>query len=329
MADTAAWPEISVVVPAYNAGQHLAETVESLLAQRYPVRDIIVVDDGSTDDTAAILARYHGRITAITTPNQGVQAARNLGIARASGEWIALSDADDLWAPEYLEQQARLLRAAPETEFCFGNFRYLRDGVLDPVDKFAQAPPGFWDITPRRVLPEGWVFEGSIAPQTVPFHPIFPSATMFTKALARAVGGYDVNLRGMRAEDGEFALRCLYHGRTAALPTPLVTIRRHDSNFSRDQVRVLVDEVRMLRFIREHHAESKSFHHIIDAAIAQRRIEAIDGAFAAGNHTLARELFAELRWGERTPKLHLKRLVLGLPDPLGLRVNALLQRLAS
>jgi glycosyltransferase involved in cell wall biosynthesis len=258
-----------------------------------------------------------------------VQAARNLGIVRAAGRWIALSDADDLWAPTYLEAQVVLMRAAPDVTFSFSNFRYLRDGVLDPQDKFAEAPPGYWDITPRRLLPEGWVFEGSIAAQTIGFHPIFPSATMVSKALAREVGLYDTRLRGLRAEDGEFVLRCLYRAQSAALPEPLVTIRRHETNFSHDQVLVLVDEVKVLSFIRDTHPQTRPFHDVIDAAIGQRRIEAIDGAFAQGNHALARHLFAEVAWRDRGAKLLLKRLVAGLPDAVGKPANMLLQRMSG
>jgi glycosyltransferase involved in cell wall biosynthesis len=321
--------DISVVIPAYNAARHIGATIDAILAQTHPPRDVIVVNDGSTDTTAAVLAGYGDRITAITTPNQGVQAARNLGITRATGDWIALSDADDLWAPNYLEAQARLLRAAPDVTFSFCNFRYLRDGIIDPRDKFAEAPPGYWDVTPRRILPEGWVFDGSIAAQTIGFHPIFPSATMVQKALAMDVGLYDTTLRGMRAEDGEFVLRCLYRARTAALPEPLVTIRRHETNFSHDQVKVLVDEVKVLGFIRDTHPQTRPFHDVINAAIAQRRIEAIDGAFAQGNHALARRLFAEVNWRQGGAKLLLKRLVVSLPDVVGKPANALLQRLSE
>jgi hypothetical protein len=234
------------------------------------------------------------------------------------------------WAPTYLERQARLLQAAPEIEFSFGNFFYQRDDVLDPRDKFSQAPKGYWDITPRRLLPEGWLFEGSIAAQTiVDFHPIFPSAVLLSRALIHSVGAFDTAMRGLSPEDGEFILRCLYRARTAALPEPLVTIRRHDANSSRDQLKVVVDEIRILQFIRKNHAEAQTLHDIIDRSIAKRRIDAIERAFDQGNHRLARHLFSEVPWTAGRTKLRLKRLVVALPDTLGLRLNALLQRFGS
>jgi glycosyltransferase involved in cell wall biosynthesis len=88
-------PAISVIVPVYNGALYIVEAVEAILAQTYPAREIIVVNDGSTDGTATVLARFEGRITLITQANAGVQAARNRGIERACGAWIALCDADD------------------------------------------------------------------------------------------------------------------------------------------------------------------------------------------------------------------------------------------
>ena len=86
---------ISVIIPCYNSGTHLAQAIDSVLAQTCPASEIIVVDDGSTDDSPAIMARYGDRIRVVRQANAGLPAARNAGIQAATGEWLAFLDADD------------------------------------------------------------------------------------------------------------------------------------------------------------------------------------------------------------------------------------------
>jgi glycosyltransferase involved in cell wall biosynthesis len=105
---------VSVVIPTYNYGHFLTETIESVLAQTYRNYEIIVVDDGSTDNTRDRLAPYMDRIRYVFQDNQGLSAARNTGIREARGELIALLDSDDLWHPRKLEIQADYLAAHPE-----------------------------------------------------------------------------------------------------------------------------------------------------------------------------------------------------------------------
>jgi len=104
---------VSVIIPAYNSGPYLTETIESVLRQTYPHREIIVVDDGSTDDTPARVARYGPALTYIRQAQGGVGAARNRGVAAARGDYIALLDHDDLWVPEKLEVQVEVAARHP------------------------------------------------------------------------------------------------------------------------------------------------------------------------------------------------------------------------
>lgn len=96
---------VSVIIPTYNYARFLAQAIDSALAQTLMPREVIVVDDGSTDDTARVLEAYADGITVIRQPNLGVAAARNAGAARAEGELLAFLDADDVWLPEKLERQ--------------------------------------------------------------------------------------------------------------------------------------------------------------------------------------------------------------------------------
>jgi glycosyltransferase involved in cell wall biosynthesis len=111
-------PLVSCIVPVFNGERFVAETVESMLAQSYRPIEVIVVNDGSTDGTAAVLERFAERIRVVYQENAGQAAARNHGLQEASGEFIAFLDADDLWLPEKLERQMAHLAAHPDAALC-------------------------------------------------------------------------------------------------------------------------------------------------------------------------------------------------------------------
>jgi len=118
MTPTTEAPDVSVVIPAYNAAWCVAKAIESVLVQEGADFEIIVVDDGSTDDTAAVLARYGDAIRVVRQRNQGLSAARNAGIRAAQGEFVAFLDADDWWLAGKLGQQLALMHTRPELGFC-------------------------------------------------------------------------------------------------------------------------------------------------------------------------------------------------------------------
>jgi len=290
---------------------------------------VIVINDGSTDRTQEVVAKFGSAVTCISTSNNGVQAARDLGCETAQGKWVALCDQDDLWDPDYLEAQGRLIQTEPDLEFVFSNFRYLRDGKPSSLSKFDEAPPGFWEALNPRVCPEGWVFPSSIAAATFEFHPLTPSALMATKALVKAVGGFDPRERGRRNEDAEFVMKCLMTAKVAAQPRPLVSIRRHANNYSRDLLPRLLDEIAGLREAIERPDEYVPYRAIMEREIVKRTAMAFNAAFALQDHATARRLFASLPSAARTRKILLKRSVASVPGPLGRGLNKLLQLAAS
>jgi glycosyltransferase involved in cell wall biosynthesis len=111
-------PLVSVVIPAYNAAWCIRRAVDSVLAQDFRDFELIVVDDGSTDDTAAILAGYGDAVRVISKPNGGLSSARNAGISAAKGEFVAFLDADDWWMSEKLVRQVTLMGSRPDLLFC-------------------------------------------------------------------------------------------------------------------------------------------------------------------------------------------------------------------
>ena len=126
---------ISVVIPAYNRAALLPATLDAVLAQSLPPDEVIVVDDGSTDDTVAVAGRYAPRVRCLTIANGGDLVARNAGMAEATGSHVAFCDSDDLWRPGFLASMAALWRAEPRTRAAFGNFVAVRAGVWQAAGK--------------------------------------------------------------------------------------------------------------------------------------------------------------------------------------------------
>ena len=125
-------PLVSVIIPVYNTQKYLRAAIESVLAQDYRPLEIIVVDDGSTDSSAAI-AQSFPEVLCIRQPNQGAGAARNTGLAHSHGEFIAFLDADDLWVPHKTSWQVNFLLTHPEVDCLMGRSRnFLEDGVERP-----------------------------------------------------------------------------------------------------------------------------------------------------------------------------------------------------
>ena len=136
---------ISVLITTYNRAALVGEAVESVLAQTRPADEIIVIDDGSTDDTAARLATFGDRIRVVAKANGGVSSARNAGLAAASGDWITFLDDDDVWVPERLAILERdVADAPPEIAAHLANVRYVGEGyVYDVMEMYKiDAPKG-------------------------------------------------------------------------------------------------------------------------------------------------------------------------------------------
>jgi len=152
-------PLVSVIIPAFNAERTLATTLESLRSQTLSDLEIVVIDDGSTDRTAAVAAAFPDpRICVVSSPNGGLAAARNRGLERASGRYVSFLDADDLWSAEKLESQVQALRARPR-----GVVAYSWTAILDADGRFlfAKMPCRYEGIVHETLLVNLFVGSGS------------------------------------------------------------------------------------------------------------------------------------------------------------------------
>jgi glycosyltransferase involved in cell wall biosynthesis len=206
-------PTISVVIPAFNAAAWIDETLEAVIAQTDPAEEIVVVDDGSTDDTRLRVQAFGDRVRLIAQDNAGCGMAFNAGISAAVGEFVALCPADDLWVPHKLEYQRATLRSHPEVDVSFSAAEDfgLRNG---PFPRPART--GIQDAA--ELLDE--MFERNVVPD--------PSVVV-RRALLQRLGGFIADV----GEDYEFWMRALRNGAVFHFDDRvLVRLRQHGGNLS-------------------------------------------------------------------------------------------------
>jgi glycosyltransferase involved in cell wall biosynthesis len=193
----AASPRVSVVMPAYQAAWSIGAAASSVLWQSFRDLELVVVDDGSTDRTAEIVAALDGPVRLIRQENAGVAAARNRGIEAATGELIAFCDADDLWFGEHLAALVEL---------------YDRAGGIATSNCYWLFPRG---IHPSRTRYKGRFPEPERQRRAILEQNFVSTMSLFPRSLVEEVGPFDESLR--RAEDWDFWLRAIYAGERVSL----------------------------------------------------------------------------------------------------------------
>jgi len=212
-------PLVSVIIPAYNGERFLREAVDSALAQTYPNIEVIVVNDGSTDNTVALLSGYGDRIRVFHQNNAGQAAARNLGISKSTGQWIAFLDQDDLWDPRKLAVQIQ--EARERDSVVHSNIR-----VVDASGHILQKSHKTLEL---RQSP-------SLAELLTCYH-ISMCTVVVRREAFLAAGGFDASNR-LGTDDLQFWLYLAATGHEFHyLHEVLASYRRHEANFSLDDAR--------------------------------------------------------------------------------------------
>ncbi len=291
-------PRFSVVVPAYNGSETIAATIESVLGQTETDLELIVVDDGSADDTVAVVSRFRSdsRVTLIEQENQGTAAARNTGIAAAQGEYVAFLDNDDLWMPEYLAEAGAALDREPDAGFAYCD-----------AWGFDDASRRFLRRTELESRPDAGPGAGSEATLEQLVRVNFVMSSVCTRrSVLEELGGFDATVRG--TDDYDLWLRIMLagHGAVRAGARPLLLQRgRHDSQSADES---MMD--RNLRLVLERVVDNPRSSPAVVAA-ARERIAEVDRALArrAGPGDRAASaarrvrdaLMPDRRWLERAP----------------------------
>jgi glycosyltransferase involved in cell wall biosynthesis len=261
-------PCVSVIIPTCNRCWILKEAIESVLSQKFTKFEIIVVDDGSNDATAALLSTYDDKITAIRQENRGVSAARNEGIMIAKGKYIAFLDSDDVWLPEKLSCQVDFFQSHTEVAICQTDEIWIRNGVrVNPKN--------------RHKKPSGMIFEPSLQLCLVS-----PSAVMIKKTLFDKVGLFNEVFPA--CEDYDLWLRIGLYYPIYLIERQLVVKRGgHDDQLSRNPG---LDRYRIqsiVNILESHQLSSQYYHSAVEVLKEKCRIFA-DGCIKRGRADEAR-----------------------------------------
>jgi glycosyltransferase involved in cell wall biosynthesis len=205
---------VSVVIPAYNADKYIEESINSVITQTYPIMEIIIVNDGSTDNTKSILNKYeflYENVTCIHQDNMGLSNARNSGIKKSAGDFIAFLDSDDLWEDNKIELQVELFLSHPELGLVYSGYK-LCDENSNTYEGHITNPKVSGDVL-NALLSEGNLISGS------------GSSVLIRQEVFDDVGMFDSNLAF--AEDLDMWIRISEKYKVDFVPEKLVIIRTH------------------------------------------------------------------------------------------------------
>ena len=229
----------SVVIPCYNQAHFLCEAIESVIAQSYPNFEIVVVDDGSTDNTFEVAARYQG-VRCIRQNNQGLSAARNSGLRGSRGDYLVFLDADDRLLPNALEVGLEYLKAHPECAFVSGYYRLITiDG----------AP--FWEKQLPCITRDHYI--ELLRTNYIGMH----ATVMYRRSVFESVGGFDTSLKA--CEDYNLYLRIARHFPVHCHSEVVAEYRDHGSSMSRNSALMLKATLAVLRSQRKYVRRDKRY----------------------------------------------------------------------
>ena len=213
----------TVIIPVFNGAAYLKQTLESVLRQTLAPLEILVIDDGSTDESSNIAQSFSPKVTVIRRANSGVSATRNFGVSIANSNWIAFMDADDLWEPEYLEAHAEVITSASGLDLCYSDRLHLvqqENGEFEIRERYRVSPQSQF----RRAVLERSLFG--------------PSCFTIRRSTFLAIGGFESRFDAV--EDWHLCLRLLQaNAAFAHIPHPLVQYRVHAASITNNPLPVL------------------------------------------------------------------------------------------
>lgn len=308
--------DVSVIIPTFNRAELLLKTVDTIITQTRPAKEIIIVDDGSSDDTMKRLAGYHSTIKAIHIENSGQMVAFNKGISYATGKYIAFCDSDDLWKKNYLEDIMKIWDIEPNANAAFANFQIVRDDLWLDGTKFDDAPDEFWheiDIVEKGAY---GFFRRPPITNLVAFNPFFVSAMVVRADFFRAMGGWDEAWNRKMSQDFATTLRVAEHPPIGLALRPTVGIRKHVGNFSGDNQKMTLGDAAILEHALLTRPSLAPYADAIRHSILARRADALELAFARQDFAAVSEIAALVGEGALPRRARLKARLARVPAPL-------------
>lgn len=198
-------PKVSIIIPTYNCARYLDETLRSIYRQTFTDYEIIIVDDGSTDDTRDILSKHKKRLTYIWQANSGgCSVPRNTGLRAAAGEYLTIFDSDDIMSQTKLEAQVHFLDSHENIDFVFTDYRNFRGKIL--CTRHSRTCPRFRSLLTRQIGPDEYHIRGTEAYSTLFFENFIAAPSMmFRRNILDLTGGFDESLKS--SEDIDFSFR--------------------------------------------------------------------------------------------------------------------------
>lgn len=288
--------KISVVIPTYNRSDYLLQTITSILAQTQSVDEIIVIDDGSTDDTADAIKKLNNSIIHyVYQDNTGQNIARDNGVKIAKNNWIALCDSDDLWEPNHIDNILQCHKLHQDAEFIFTNFTEFGSSKLFD-NKFKSAPEYWWDGSFYQQNEKIKSYDiKKLLYKIVAFTPIFPSSSCFKRDKYFEFNVISEKLKGLNipAEDFYTALIFCARAKVASHEDCTVKIRKHDQNFSQSFMNNLLGEITIIKEA-THDLQKiiKLNKALITPLILQREMQLLYGYFSAKQYKKYINLFS-------------------------------------
>ena len=274
-------PKVSVVIATYNRAHFLPQTIESVLGQKWQDFELIVVDDGSTDDTRRIIESYGSKIEYFHQENRGPSAARNLGVRNARGAWIAIQDSDDVAAADYLATLYGYFREHSDCGMVFANGAYLggpehnRETII-PQNKSKRLA--------KEGVRLGDLFEKSI---------VRLQASLISKECYDAVGGHDESLR--ISMDLDLAFRIFMRYKVGYLDDVVFYYRKHEGNIGRNQELRLLENIRVIEKLMQEFPQAGKMlgQRRVARRLAYRYYRLAKGRWKEGRKEKAREALTQ------------------------------------
>lgn len=242
--------EISVIIPTYNCGRFIAQAIDSVLAQTFQDFEIIVVDDGSNDDTRKIINRYGEKVKYLYQQQTGVSCARNRGINASTGRFIAFLDADDLWLPTKLEKQMELFHSAENIGMVF-----TENCLFDSQGVFKKK-------TGKRRL-----MNGNLARNIFLLSGVVTPTVMVKKNILDEIGGFEESL--MCAEDDNLWIRIAALYKVRLIDEPLAKIRDHESRLTKEKSLIIQSIFQNIEFLCSKYGDEVK--NVIEPVVAKKK----------------------------------------------------------
>ncbi|MBL4780839.1 MAG: glycosyltransferase [Porticoccaceae bacterium] len=315
--------KISAVIPTYNNADYIEDAINSILAQSHPVDEIIIIDDGSSDNTeelVKVISKKAANIIYIKQANQGPSSARNRGIEAASGDWIAFLDADDLWTPDKIALQITALKNEPQLRLIAADMSEidkLGKTIVESVLAKHQLLHKFQSLAGRAVP------RATAALLTKNFIPT--GTVLIERDCLRKTGGFNTNIRF--GEDLELWARVAADHPITCLPQVMMQRRQHGDNATENTVSMLEGLVDVMQSLRHWGAEKLILQSLNpDRLVAAALCDLGYWHFFQGNYRQAREVFISSLKEQASTRALIYATACLLPNSLIRGIKALKQR---